>query len=201
MESWEIAGHTLEYLDDEHIYLVDGMIVPSITQCLKNKFGNKYAAVDGATLQRAADRGTKIHKDIELFCKGDVASDSEEIRNFKFLRRTYCFEVLENEVPVILFMDDEPMLAGRLDLVLKMTTDNTEQIGLADIKTTASLDKDYLAYQLNLYRIAYQQSYGTKVEFLRGLHLRGAQRKFVEIPIREDAIMEYLRETKGESNE
>ena len=35
----EIAGHTLEYIDDSHTYLVDGVIVPSITQILKLKFG------------------------------------------------------------------------------------------------------------------------------------------------------------------
>ena len=37
-----IAGHTLEYIEDGHIYLVDGVIVPSITEMLKSKFGHKY---------------------------------------------------------------------------------------------------------------------------------------------------------------
>lgn len=205
MDSWEIAGHTLEYLDNEHIYLVDGVIVPSITQCLKSKFGNKYAAVDRVTLQRAADRGTEIHKAIELYCRENAASDLEEVRNFKFLQTMYGFEVLDNEVPVILLMDDEPILAGRLDLVLEMTikadrgNSSKQAIGLADIKTTSALDKEYLAYQLNLYHIAYQQSYGREVEFLRGVHLRGEKRKFAEIPIREKAIWEYLKEyMKGE---
>ena len=68
MESWEIAGHTLEYFDDDHLYLVDGVIVKSITTCLKGKFGNKYCGIDKETLQRAAERGTDIHKAIELWC-------------------------------------------------------------------------------------------------------------------------------------
>ena len=48
MNSWEIAGHTLEYFDDTHEYLVDGLLVPSITQILKYKFGN--CSTSGYTL-------------------------------------------------------------------------------------------------------------------------------------------------------
>ena len=61
----EIQGHSLEYFDEEHLYLVDGIIVPSITQILKHKFGRKYEGIDRATLQRAADKGTQIHEAIE----------------------------------------------------------------------------------------------------------------------------------------
>lgn len=35
-----IAGHTLEYYDEDHVYICDGIVVPSITQILKVKFGN-----------------------------------------------------------------------------------------------------------------------------------------------------------------
>lgn len=195
MESWEIGGHTLEYFDDDHLYLIDGVIVKSITECLKRKFGNKYSGIDRGTLQRAAERGTDIHKAIELWCKDNVASDYEEVRNFKFLQTQYCFEVLANEVPVILSLDNEPILAGRLDLVLAMDG----QRGLADIKTTATLDKEYLGYQLNLYRIAYQQCYGSEITFLRGVHLREDKRKFVNIPINEELVTEYLREWRKEN--
>ena len=38
MESWEIKGRTLEYFDESHTYLVDGVIVPSVTQLLSRKF-------------------------------------------------------------------------------------------------------------------------------------------------------------------
>lgn len=195
-QSWNIAGHILEYFDDSHQYLVDGILVPSITQCLKFRFGNKYAGVDRVTLQRASERGTEIHEAIERYCKTDEESELPELRNFKFLQSQYGFAVLENEVPVILFLDDEPISAGRLDLVLMMKN----QVGLADIKRTSAMDKEYLAYQLNLYRIAYRQSYGVEAEFLRGLHLREDVRKFVTIPINEDMawqlIHEYLKGAK-----
>ena len=195
---WEIGGHTLEYYDDSHTYICDCVIVPSITQCLKFKFGNKYASVDASTLKRASERGTEVHEAIEEYCKTGKESELPEVRNFKFLQKQYGFTVLENEVPVILSYDDEPICAGRLDMVLELPSANgmDMKIGLADIKRTSALDKEYLAYQLNLYRIAYRQSYGIEAEFLRGLHLREDVRKFVQIPVNEDMawilIDEYL---------
>ena len=193
-----IAGHTLEYIDDIHVYLCDGVIVPSVTQILKLKFGNKYDNVSRQTLQRAAEKGTEVHEAIENYCKHGTESDLVEVKNFKFLQKQYQFKVLDNEVPVILFKDDEPIAAGRLDLVLEMDG----KIGGGDIKRTSTLDKNYLAYQLNLYRIAYYQCYGVVWEFLRGVHLRENVRKFIDIPINEqlawDLVEEYL---KGEKNE
>lgn len=189
----EMRGHTLEYYDNGHLYLVDGVIVPSITEMLKVKFGKKYASVDRGTLKRAADKGSAVHEAIEhLITSGEVA-DLPEVRNFMFLQRQYKFNVLDCEKPVILFKDDEPISAGRLDLVLEMDG----QIGGADIKRTSSLDKQYLAYQLNLYRIAYRQCYGVEWEFLRGIHLRDDVRKFVQIPINDDLIWEFVDEVLG----
>ena len=200
--SKEINGHVLEYFDDEHIYLVDGIVVPSITQLLKVKFGNKYDAVSRATLQRAADAGTAVHEAIERYCKDGTEADIPELKNFKFLQRQCKFEVLENETPIILFLDDEPIAAGRLDMVIELPSANgmSRNIGGADIKRTSTLDKEYLGYQLNLYRIAYRQCYGVEWDFLRGIHLREEVRKFVNVPINENTawqlVDEYLGGTK-----
>lgn len=192
-ESWKIAGHDLEYFDDSHTYLVDGMVVPSITQILKIRFGKKYQSVDEVTLQRASEAGTAVHLAIQEWCEKGIESDLKEVRNFKFLQKQYKFNVLENEVPVILFKDDMPVCAGRLDLVL----DIDGKTILADIKRTSTLDKDYLGYQLNLYRIAYQQCYGIEIEGLRGIHLREDVRKFVNIPINESLAWELVDEFMG----
>ena len=191
-----LNGHTLEYFESDHLYLVDGVVVPSITQILKVRFGNKYDFVSRATLNRASEAGTQVHDAIQRLCENGEISDLPEVRNFLFLKRQYGFEVLENETPVILFLNDEPISAGRLDMVIKMN----DQIGGADIKRTSALDKEYLAYQLNLYRIAYRQCYGIEWEFLRGIHLRGDVRKFVKIPIDENStwklVHEYMEETQ-----
>lgn len=191
METWKINGYTLEYDDESHTYIVDGVIVPSVTQILAVKFGDKYTGVNRSTLERAANRGTAVHKAIEDFCKTGNDDGSKEVHSFRFLQRYYGFNVLENETPIIIFHHETPIAAGRLDLVL----DTTGDTAIADIKTTSTLDKEYLAYQLNLYRIGYMQSYGIEVTELYGVHLREDRRKLVKVPVNEgiawDLIAQY----------
>lgn len=197
IETWKIDGHTLEYINESHTYICDGVVVSSITQILKLKFGGKYDHVNRQTLQKASEKGTMVHEAIEKYCKYGYESDLPELRNFKFLQRAYKFDVLFNEVPVILSVDGEPVSAGRLDLVIEKIGEDGVlhgERGIADIKRTSTLDKEYLAYQLNLYRIAYQQCYGMKIDFLKGIHLREEKRKYVDIPINEEMAMELVKE-------
>ena len=192
----EINGHTLEYYDDDHIYLVDGKIVPSVTQVLSYKFGNKYNGVPTEVLKERASEGTRVHEAIERLCKTGEMTDLPEVKNFLFLKKAFKFEVVDNEVPVILFHAQEPICAGRLDLVIK--TD--EGLGLADIKRTSVLDRDYLFYQLNIYKIAYEQCYWQDISFLKGIHLKENQRRYAHIPMNSpmawEFIADYMRSEK-----
>ena len=194
--TWNIRGGCLEYFDDTHTYLYDGVILPSVTQIIRVKFGHKYDGVPSYVLQRASQNGTAVHSAIERYCKFGEDSDLPELYNFKFLQKHYGFKAVENEIPIVLFHDDKPICAGRLDLVLEQDG----KTGLGDIKRTYTLDKEYLAYQLNLYRLAYQQCYNTKIEFLKGVHLRGDKRQYVDIPINEEMAWNLVKEwrTKNE---
>lgn len=187
-----IKGHELEYIHEEHLYIVDGIIVPSVTQILQTKFGNKYKHVSKRVLKQAADKGTAVHNAIERFERYGEESKYIELHNYKFLRKQYGFKCVDNEVAILLFDGDKPVAAGRLDMVLEMDG----KTGLADIKRTSTLDKNYIAYQLNLYRIGYQQCYGKDIEFLKGLHLREDIRRFVDIPINEEIAWQLIRDYK-----
>ena len=198
--SKEINGHILEYYDDDHLYLVDGIRLPSVTQLVNAKFGDSYQGVPRSVLDNAAEQGTLVHKAIEEYCTEGKETPILELRNFKFLQRQYGFEVLENEVPVILFENGKPVATGRLDMVLKMY----DQIGGADIKRMASLSgvhKEKVTTQLNLYRIAYRQSYGAEWRFLKAIQLKDDKRRFLEIPINErcawDAVKSYKEQNNG----
>ncbi len=197
MKSWEINGQTLEFVEDIHLYVLNGVIVPSITGILSKKFGRKYDGVDKAVLQRAANAGTAVHEAIEKLCKTGEVEDLPEVKNFMWLQKQYGFSVIENEVPVVLWIDGIPCAAGRLDMVLQMDG----EYGLADIKRTSVLDKEYVAYQLNLYRLAYQQSYGAEIKFLRALHLREDVRKFVRIPVNEKMAIALAKDYIGDRYE
>ncbi len=201
IESWEIAGGTLEYIDESHTYLFNGVILPSITQILKMKFGNKYNGVSKEVLQKASENGTRVHEAIENYEKRSIDKPGcVELRNYKLLKNRFGFECLDNEVPIVLFLDGKPVSAGRVDLILK----DGDKVGIADIKRTSVFDKEYVTYQTNLYRIGYQQCYGVEIEFLKGLHLRENTRKYISLPINEEVslnlVKKYLEERK-ENNE
>lgn len=210
IETWEIKGHTLEYIDETHQYLVDGLLVPSITQLIKMKFSNKYDDVPTNVLKVAADKGTAMHLAIELYEKEGKDSDLIELRNYKFLKKHNKWEVLKAEVPIILFNEDKPIAAGRLDQVIKIG----EEIGINDLKRTSKFDKDYVALQTNLYRIGYMQSYDEKIDFVSGTHLRDNTRKFYKLPVNEEyansiieqylnkqELDEYIKENMEEEND
>lgn len=193
MEQWKIKNDILEFDDGTHTYYVNGVKVPSITQILKLKFNTKYEDIDPEILKKAGERGTMIHALIEVYEKLGIEDKTnkyiEHLDNYKKLKKAYFFECLENEIPIILKYKDF-VCAGRLDLVLKEIDD----IGLGDIKTTYALDLKYLEYQLNLYRLGYQQCYDKEISFLRGVYLRNNTKKYVKIPINEKLVIDLLEE-------
>ena len=189
-------GDCLEYLDDIHQYLVNGICIPSITQVLSHRFGNKYAGIARETLEKAAEYGTGVHAAIEGYARdGWLAEETRgfeaELRNFEWLQKQFEFKIVKTELPVILYDYEEPIAAGRLDLLLE--TRGVKSI--ADIKTTSTLDKEYLGCQLNLYRRAFMQTYGDLILSLDAIHLRRKDvRRYVPIPINDDLTDELINE-------
>mgnify|MGYP003290808232 CR=1 FL=1 len=177
-----------------HKYTYDGKECISVTQLLKEtKFKNKYAGVDQETLATASAKGTELHEAIELYeTMGLESNELQEFRDYRFLKKMFKFEVKAAELQVVLPYKGI-IVAGTIDQVQMLNS----ALGLADIKRTATLDKNYLAYQLNLYRLAYIHTYGESPAFLRGIHLRDGVRKYVRIPVNEDAAYEILEEYIG----
>ena len=198
METFSIKGGTLEYFDKTHTYLYDGLMLPSVTQILGVKYKNDYASVPPAVLNNAAKRGTEVHKAIENYNNSGYDDGSEAVRNFKFLQKQYGFEVLDSELPIVIFKDDMPIACGRLDMTMLLDG----QTGIADIKTVSALNKEKIAYQLNLYRIGLMQSYGVDAQFLKIIHIRDGIRKVIDSPVNEgmtwELIEKFLEEKENE---
>lgn len=189
-ESWKIKEDLLEFQEETHTYLVNGKKVESITQLLHKFFPSKYDGIDPEVLKRASMRGSLIHAIIQVYEQMDIDDEEcSELQNWKLIKKLYNIDCIDNEVPIILRIG-EKTYAGRLDLVLK----HDNKLGLADIKTTSVLDKEYLTMQLNLYRLGFQQSYDKDIEFISGVHLRKDIRKYVELPIKEEQIIEMIKE-------
>lgn len=185
----EINGHILEFIPETHQYLVDGILVPCVSNILAYKF-NDYAGVPQDILTRAGEKGTELHKAIEDFEKDGKVSDLKELGNYLFLKKQYGFENIANEVPVLYENGGRVLFVGTLDQVIKLDG----KLGINDFKRVSAPNKEKICYQLNFYRLAYEQTYGRQIEFLAFTHLRENVRKFRPLPINEEITIELLNE-------
>lgn len=185
----EINGHILEFIPETHQYIVDGILVPCVSNILAFKF-NDYSGVSKEVLNRASEKGTELHKTIEGYEQQGITSDLREFKNYLFLKKHYKFENIANEVPVLYENEGRVLFVGTLDQVIK----KDGKLGINDFKRVSAPNKIKIAYQLNLYKMAYEQSYKQKIEFLSFTHLREEVRKFHPLPINEESAMELINE-------
>jgi len=188
----KVGEHELEFNPELHQYVVDGKIIPSVTQVLAEaKFGHKYDGINEDVLENARCRGSELHNAVDNYEKSGLERDDLiEFRDYKFLKRLFGFKVLQTEMPVVIDIDGF-MMAGTFDQLEQANS----LFGLADIKRTSVLDKEYVSYQLNLYRIGYEQCYpDKKIDFLKAIHLRDGVRRYVDIPINEEVTKQLVRD-------
>ncbi|MCF7930787.1 MAG: hypothetical protein K9L02_04715 [Acholeplasmataceae bacterium] len=176
-----INGKTIEFIEDTHEYYVDGIKVPSVTQIVASVLPSQYKDIDPAVLQRAADKGISLHKEIELFETTGIVGNTEEFKNYLRLKRTNQFYATENEVLIYIEYEGKPVCAGRLDMIIQ--SEELQGLGIGDIKRTYNIHHEHLKLQLNLYAIGYEQSYLKEIKYLRCIHLRNGESNYIDIPI------------------
>jgi hypothetical protein len=189
LKEWQINNHNIEFLEEQHLYICDGILVPCVSNILAYKF-NDYTGVSREVLQRASEKGTELHQAIEQYEQQGITSDLREFKNYLFLKKQFKFENVSNELPVLYERGGRVLFVGTLDQVI--TIDG--KLGINDFKRVSAPNKLKIAYQLNLYKMAYEQSYGKKIEFLSFTHLRETVRKFHRLPINEETTLSLLNE-------
>ena len=189
MKTYNLNNHILEFDENSHIYIVDGLIVPCVTDILSRKYKD-YDGVSQETLKRASDLGTKLHKAIEIYEKKGITNNSEEFKNYLFLKKHYKIENIDNEVPIIYEENGKVLFAGTLDQIYKI--DN--KLGINDFKRVSAPNKEKIALQVNLYKIGYEQTYHKSIEILSFMHLREEKRKFYKLPVNEEMAMTLVKE-------
>ena len=131
----------------DHTYTnANGKQLSGVTKLLKEQlFANKYSGVSEATLAKAANRGNLIHRQIEMYeTFHGGALVSPELEAYVRLRDEWGFTAIATE----LLVSDEENVASSIDLVF----DKDDLAWLWDVKTTSSLDREYLSWQLSLYK-------------------------------------------------
>jgi len=128
---------------DDHTYWLGKKQLISVTQLMrKHGLGTDYSKVDSNVLNAKAARGTFIHKEIEEYIKTAEVGFSSELQDFIDETEKLGFGEMFSEIIV-----NNDLVAGTADLIAHTTNGRV----LADIKTSVSLDKRAVAWQLSLY--------------------------------------------------
>lgn len=188
METFTLPnGEKVEFIPESHTYLIRGKILPSITGLLTRIHGDKYKCVDPEILERSAEYGTKVHKEIQDLIEvrnsgfdidNFILQSTQETQNyFNVIEPKYGLEPLMTEVVVVLYdRENNPIAAGRFDLVCKDTINKNTM--LCDFKTTSTISTSLVSDQLNLYKRAAEQSgyfSPNEIKSLAVIHLSGEQ--------------------------
>lgn len=70
---------TCTFDEEWHCFKYNGEIIPSVTRLLDD---GSYDNVDPEILKRACERGTLIHKEIEIYLKSDLKGYTDEFYEF-----------------------------------------------------------------------------------------------------------------------
>ena len=161
----------------------------SVTQLMrKHGLAPNYDFVDTDLLERKAKKGTLIHEEIEAYNKTLEIGFTEECA--EYVAHVESRNILCEGSEKVVFND---ICAGTVDLMLN---DNGTQI-IADIKTTSTIHKDSVSWQLSIYK------YLSGVDFAKAqvYHFdKDGRLRVVDIPFKPTAEVERLLdcERKGE---
>ena len=189
--------YQVEYIDETHQYLINGVLVPSVTQLLHKKFGGMYDNIPPQILADKAKFGDMVHRSIECIEKDEerpMTTLYEElcVKQYLRLKDKYNINSIENEMLV----HYEDKFAGRLDMI----ADVNYYRCLCDIKTTAKLNKEYLSWQLSLYELALESMGYPKLEKLYCIWLpKKDLGQLVEVPrINREELIKFVEENTNE---
>ena len=167
----------LLFFDEGHKYTIDGEELPSVSELTRFISREIYGDVGQFNLDRAADRGTAVHKATELLDKYGTAEIDEDIS--PYLKAYIAFRKEHKcEWQKIEYATHHPenLYAGTLDRV--GTVDG--KLVVLDIKTSSAIQKPLYTAQLNLYR----KTLPDPIEQLVILHLKkDGTYKLIDIPI------------------
>jgi hypothetical protein len=131
----------IEFREDTHEYFKNGKKLISVTQLMrKHGLAPSYDCVPEAVLKAKAERGTLIHKEIEDYIKhGEIGFTTELSEFIKYVTDNDLLPIMASEEIV-----HNDIVAGTVDLYMPNNT-------IADIKTTATLHKEAISWQLSIY--------------------------------------------------
>lgn len=179
-----------------HTYTLGGMRLAGITTMLSRQlFPCKYDGVPQSVLEAAAARGSYVHEVCEIIDSLGVLHDSAEAKAYVRLKGEWGLQHLASEYLV----SDEEHFASSID---KVYVDGEDTVTLADIKTTAHLDEDYVGWQLSVYAYLFErQNPGIKAARLLAVWLRPDTARITEVERIPDGVVAQLLSCEAEGRQ
>ena len=177
----------VKFVADSHKYINEaGKELSGITNMINSLvFPEKYKGVSYEVLAAAAERGTLIHNMCEDFAINGTVNDfmPDEVANFVNLVNQHGIEFCKSEY---LVSDGGQNFATMVDLLDKSNN-------LYDIKTTSTLDEEYLSWQLSCEAVLFEiQNPGIEVGKLFAIWLKNDRCELREIKRYPDEAIEAL---------
>jgi hypothetical protein len=178
----------IEFREDTHEYFKDGKKLISVTQLMrKHGLAPSYDSVPDAVLKAKAERGTLIHKEIEDYLKNGEVGFTVELDEFRKLiasngniKPIASEEIVHNDI-----------VAGTVDLV----TEDYGELTINDFKTTATLHKEPLSWQLSIYAYLWGLVFNDRPSKGKAYHFNAEGKlNVVDIPLKPMAEVERLLE-------
>lgn len=180
---------------ESHKYFLGEKELQGITGMIRRQlFPDEYKDVPHDVLARAAERGSRIHSLCEFVDEFETDVEDELVQDYIKIKTEQDWSVECSEYVV----SDNEHFASPIDKVFRTGDDS---FTLADIKTTYTLNEEYVRWQLSIYAYFFEILNPTaKVDKLFAIHLKSGQSQAKEVSrIPTDIIKQLLRaEIKGE---
>lgn len=182
----ELVESGVVFNEENHTYFLGDKQLSGITGMIKRQlFPDKYKEVPQYILERAADRGTRVHHECQFVDTTGFEPESQEAMNYLLLRTGAGYKALANEYTV----SDGENFASNIDCVWE----KNEKIALVDVKTTYAPDEEYLAWQLSIYAYLFElQNPHLKVDSLFGAWLYNEKSKLIPLVRKSDVEVKRL---------
>lgn len=174
-----------------HTYLntMTGGILKGVTTLMKeHNLSADYSGIPQTVLNKAAERGTAIHKMLEDYDDGKSVVGGEfeaELKAYKNLGlKIVCSEYL---------VSDCSLVASSIDKVIDIGSET--EVDLGDVKNTSSVHKEALEWQLGIYKYFFERmNPKIKVRKCWCLHVRDGKARQIEVsPVSEAEVKALLQ--------
>lgn len=167
-----------------HFYYYNGKQLQGVTKMINTRlFPDKYKTPDNmdseqweSTLAKAAEKGNAIHDACENYDYGHgILGYHDEVAAYA----DACIKKDLAHIASEYIVTDKTCFASPIDKVFYV---DEHTVDLGDIKTTSTLDKEYVSWQLSIYAELFErQNPDIKVRHLYGIHIRNKKCRIVRV--------------------